>query len=425
MLDINLIRQDPDVVKEGMVKVGEAPAVIDRVLELDSRWRGLVSESEQMKAERNRVSKDIGKMADGPEREARIAAMRQVGEKIKELDAQVGAVRQELDDLMLSIPNLPHGDAPVGADETENVLVREVGEPPEFDFDPQPHWDLGVKLGIIDFERGVKLSGSRFYVLMGDGARLQRALITFMLDVHTLVHHYMEAYPPYIVGGRCMVGSGTLPKFSDNLYRDAEEDFYLIPTAEVPLTNLHRDEVLDEGSLPICYVAYSACFRREKMSAGKDVRGIKRGHQFDKVELMKYVTPETSDYELDRLLADAEEVCRRLELPYRVLEMCTGDLSFVACRKFDIELWAPGCGEWLEVSSCGNFSDFQARRANVRYRPADGRPPRFVHTLNGSGVALPRALIAVLENYQQADGTVVVPEVLRPYMGGQETIEPQ
>jgi len=423
MLDINLIRTEPDFVKNGMLAVGEDPALIDRVRELDERWRALLSESEELKAERNRESRAISKMPKGAERDALIERMRTVGDRIKELDAEAAEARERLDDLMLRIPNIPHEDAPVGADESENVVVRTVGELPRFDFDPQPHWDLGPGLGILDFDRGVKLSGSRFYVLLREGARLQRALINWMLDVHVREHGYTEAYPPYLVNGKCLVGTGNLPKFADNLYRDAEDDLWLIPTAEVPLTNLHREEILDAAVLPRHYVAYTACFRREKMSAGKDVRGIKRGHQFDKVELMKYVRPEDSDAALEALLADAEDICRRLGLPYRVVEMCTGDLSFVACRKFDIEVWAAGCGEWLEVSSCSNFRDFQARRANIRYRPEGGGATAFVHTLNGSGLALPRTLIAVLENGQQPDGSIVIPEPLRPYMGGMERIE--
>jgi len=423
MLDINLIRTEPDFVKNGMLAVGEDPALIDRVRELDERWRALLSESEELKAERNRESRAISKMPKGAERDALIERMRTVGDRIKELDAEAAEARERLDDLMLRIPNIPHEDAPVGADESENVVVRTVGELPRFDFDPQPHWDLGPGLGILDFDRGVKLSGSRFYVLLREGARLQRALINWMLDVHVREHGYTEAYPPYLVNGKCLVGTGNLPKFADNLYRDAEDDLWLIPTAEVPLTNLHREEILDAAVLPRHYVAYTACFRREKMSAGKDVRGIKRGHQFDKVELMKYVRPEDSDAALEALLADAEDICRRLGLPYRVVEMCTGDLSFVACRKFDIEVWAAGCGEWLEVSSCSNFRDFQARRANIRYRPEQGGATAFVHTLNGSGLALPRTLIAVLENGQQPDGSIVIPEPLRPYMGGMERIE--
>ncbi|MFP4176860.1 MAG: serine--tRNA ligase, partial [Candidatus Brocadiia bacterium] len=306
----------------------------------------------------------------------------------------------------------------------ENVVLRTEGDKPEFDFEPLPHWELGEKLGIMDFERGVKMSGSRFYVLLRAGARLQRALIAWMIDLHTRKHGYTEAYPPALVQGKCLVGTGNLPKFSENLYRDAEEDLWLIPTAEVPLTNLHREEILDGDQLPLYYTAYTPCFRREKMKAGKDVRGIKRGHQFDKVELMKYVRPEESDRELRMLLADAEEVCQGLQIPYRVVEMCTGDLSFVAARKFDLEVWAAGCDEWLEVSSCSNLRDFQARRAEIRYRPEPQASPDYVHTLNGSGLALPRVVIAVLENYQRSDGSVVIPPVLRDYMGGVERIEP-
>jgi seryl-tRNA synthetase len=423
MLDIKLIREQPELVKDGMAKVGQGPAIIDHALALDAEWRSLTSRAEELKAERNRVSKEIGKAADGEERQAKIAAMRKVGDDIQALDTRISEVRDARGDVLLRIPNMPHADAPVGDTEEANVVVRIEGEIPKFDFEPKPHWEIGPALGILDFERGVKLSGSRFYVLLGDGARLQRALITYMLDLHTLQHGYTEALPPYIVTEKCLVGTGNLPKFDENLYRDVEDDLWLIPTAEVPLTNLHRDEILDEADLPKYYVAFTACFRREKMSAGKDVRGIKRGHQFDKVEMMKYVLPDQSDAELLTLLDNAEDVCRGLGLPYRVVEMCTGDLSFVACRKFDIETWAVGCDEWLEVSSCGNFRDFQARRANLRYRPADGaKSPQFLHTLNGSGLALPRIMISVLENYQQADGSVVIPEVLRPYMGGQEKI---
>jgi seryl-tRNA synthetase len=423
MLDINLFREDPDLVKDGMRKVGEDPAVVDRVCEADAEWRRLLTQAEELKAERNRRSKEVGRMPTGEGRDALILQMREVGDRIRELDARAGDLRQELDDLLLRIPNVPHEDAPVGADESENVVVRTEGEPPVLDFEPKPHWDLAPELGILDFDRGVKLSGSRFYVLMGDGARLQRALINWMLNLHVDRHGYREVYPPYLVAEKCLVGTGNLPKFADNLYRDFEDDLWLVPTAEVPLTNLHREEILAEEDLPCRYVAYTACFRREKMSAGRDVRGIKRGHQFDKVELMKYVHPTQSDAELQSLIADAEDVCRALQLPYRVVEMCTGDLSFVACRKFDIEIWAAGCGEWLEVSSCSNFRDFQARRADIRFRPADGGPTQYVHTLNGSGLALPRVMIAVLENYQRGDGSIAVPDVLRPYMNGRESIE--
>ena len=418
MLDISLIRDKPDEVRDGMRKVGADPTMIDRVLDLDERWRARTAESEKLKAEKGRESKRAG----AKDRQAHVH-LRSVGQTIKGLAAQADELRQQLDELMLQIPNVPHPDAPVGADESQNVVVRTEGRRPAFDFEPKPHWELGEALGVLDIERGVKMSGSRFYVLMGAGARLQRALITWMLDVHVDEHGYTEAYPPFVVSEKCLVGTGNLPKFADNLYHDVEDDLWLIPTAEVPLTNLHREEVLSADELPRHYVAYTACFRREKMSAGKDVRGIKRGHQFDKVELMKYATPAESDRELEALIADAEDVCRRLGFHYRIVEMCAGDLSFVACRKFDIEVWAAGCGEWLEVSSCSLFGDFQARRANIRYRPGPQKRPQFVHTINGSGLALPRTLIAVLENYQQADGSVVVPEVLRPYMGGLERIE--
>jgi seryl-tRNA synthetase len=348
--------------------------------------------------------------------------MRALGDQIAALEQSLAEAEAAFEQKMLELPNLPHPEVPDGPDESANRVVRVVGDEPRFEFPPRPHWEIGESLGLIDAPRGVKISGSRFYVLMGAGARLQRALISWMLDLHVREHGYREVYPPAMVKRECLIGTGNLPKFGDNLYRDVEEDFWFIPTAEVPVTNLYRDEIFEPGALPVYHVAYTPCFRREKMSAGRDVRGIKRGHQFDKVEMVKFVEPSTSDAELEKLLDNAEDVCRRLGLRHRVVEMCAGDLSFVAARKFDVEVWAAGCGEWLEVSSCSNFRDFQARRARIRYRPAPGERPELVHTLNGSGLALPRVLIAVLENYQQADGTVVVPAVLRPYMGGQERI---
>ena len=417
MLDIRLIRTDPDHVKAELANVGVRAAQIDEVLAADRRRREAIAAVETLRAERTAASKAIRDTKDAAAREAAIAAQRTAGETIAAAEATVAEVEAEFRRLMLWLPNLPHPDVPVGPDESANRVVRVEGEPPRFDFTPVPHWDLGPRLGLIDFERGVKISGTRFYVLRGMGARLQRALITWMLDLHTRAHGYVEIYPPAMVKGECLVGTGNLPKFADTVYRDIEEDYWWVPTAEVPVTNLYREEILDGAALPIRHVAYSPCFRREKMSAGRDVRGIKRGHQFDKVELVKFVRPETSDEELRTLLADAEDVCRGLGLTYRVVEMCTGDLSFTAARKFDLEVWAPGCGEWLEVSSCSNFRDFQARRANIRFRPAPGQKPELVHTLNGSGLALPRVLIAVLETYQRADGSVVVPEVLRPFMG--------
>jgi seryl-tRNA synthetase len=397
--------------------VGVPAAEVDALLEADRRRREALHAVEQLRAERAAASKAIRDLRDPAERERAIAAPRALGERVAAAEGAAAAAEEEFERRLLEVPNLPHPDVPVGPGESANVLVRSVGVLPAFDFTPLAHWDLGPQLGIIDFERGVKISGSRFYVLRGAGARLQRALIAWMLDLHTREHGYTEVYPPALVRRECQVGAGNLPKFGDNLYRDAEDDLWLVPTAEVPVTNLYRDEVLEADALPIRHVAYTPCFRRERMSAGRDVRGIKRGHQFDKVELVKFVRPETSDAELRSLLDDAEDVCRRLGLAHRVVQMCTGDLSFVAAMKYDIEVWAPGCGEWLEVSSCSNFRDFQARRAKIRYRPAPGAKPELVHTLNGSGLALPRVLIAVLETYQRADGSVAVPEVLRPYAG--------
>jgi seryl-tRNA synthetase len=343
--------------------------------------------------------------------------MRKVGEQIDSLEAEVTRIWAELEDHLLRLPNIPNSQVPIGKDSADNVIVRSWGDPRSFSFTPLPHWDLGENLDIIDFQRGVKLSGTRFYVLKGLGAHLQRALINFMLDLHVKEHGYTEVYPPFMVKRECLVGSGNLPKFADNLYHDAEDDLWLVPTAEVPVTNLHRDEVLLPGTLPLYYVAYTACFRREKMAAGKDTRGIKRGHQFDKVELYKFVEPETSIRELDDMVSDVEDVCQKLGIPYRVVQLCTGDIGFASTKSFDMEMWAPGCGEWLEVSSCSNCGDFQARRANIRYRPEANVKPQFVNTLNGSGLALPRVVISILENYQQADGSIVVPEALRSYMG--------
>ncbi len=422
MLDIKLIREQPEFVKAELEKVGFPGQDIDALLELDRRRRAAIHETESRKASRSARSQEIRKITDPQEREAAVADMRALGNRITDLEKEVNALEETFQQRLLEIPNLPHPRVPMGRDEHENVIVRTVGDSPSFPFTPKPHWELGEQLEIIDFARGVKISGSRFYVLKGQGARLQRALISWMLDLHVQEHGYIEVYPPAMVKGECLVGTGNLPKFGENLYRDYEEDFWFVPTAEVPVTNLYRDEILEPGRLPIYHVAYTPCFRREKMSAGRDVRGIKRGHQFDKVEMVKFVDPATSDAELDALVDNAEDVCRRLGIAHRVVQMCTGDLSFVAAIKYDVEMWAPGCQEWLEVSSCANFRDFQARRARIRYRPALGAKPELVHTLNGSGLALPRVVIAVLENYQQEDGSVVIPPVLRPYMGGRERI---
>ena len=413
MLDIRLIRENPEIVREAMEKRGGAGS-LEEILQVDERHRRLLGQTEGLRARHNETSKQLGRTGEKPVE--LIAEMRQLGEQIASLQQQTREARGELDALLLEMPNIPHSTVPPGKDSGDNVMVRTWGEPGKFSFEPLPHWELGERLDIIDFAQGAKLSGTRFYVLKGLGARLQRALISFMLDLHVKEHASMEIYPPFMVKRECMVGSGNLPKFADNLYHDEEDDFWFIPTAEVPLTNLHRDEILSAQDLPLRYVAYSACFRREKMAAGKDTRGIKRGHQFDKVELYRFTEPEASNEELERLVADAEAVCRGLAIPYRVVQLCSGDLGFAACKTYDIEMWAPGCGEWLEVSSCSNCGDFQARRANIRYRPGPGAKPRFVHTLNGSGLALPRVLIAVLENYQQPDGTVLIPEVLERYV---------
>jgi seryl-tRNA synthetase len=421
MLDIRLIRERPDEVKAELAKVGVPAEQVDGILAADTARRSLITEVEALRARRAETSRLIGRQ-EVQERERLVLQMRGVGEEIAALEKKLAEAETAFETAMLELPNLPHPDVPVGASEEENQLVRVVGEERKLDFGPRPHWEIGEQLGLIDFTRGVKISGSRFYVLTGAGAKLQRALISWMLDLHVDEHGYREIYPPAMVKRDCLVGTGNLPKFGDNLYRDAEEDYWFIPTAEVPVTNLYRDEVLAAEQLPIYHVAYTPCFRREKMSAGRDVRGIKRGHQFDKVEMVKFVRPETSDDELRRLLDDAEDVCRRLGLRHRVIQMCTGDLSFVAAMKFDVEVWAPGCGEWLEVSSCSNFRDFQARRAKIRYRPGAKAKPELVHTLNGSGLALPRVMIAVLETYQQADGSVEIPVPLRPYMGGLERI---
>ncbi|HEX5807783.1 MAG TPA: serine--tRNA ligase [Anaerolineales bacterium] len=421
MLDLNLIREKPDLVRTALRNRQLDASPVDEILRLDEQRRALLMQVEALKAERNVVSKEIGKMKDHAERALKVSAMREVGDKISALDKQVAEVEAELTGLTAAVPNIPDERTPVGVSEEDNVVIRTVGQLPEFDFEPKPHWDLGPALGILDFERGTKITGSRFYVLNGAGARLQRALIAFMLDLH-IRQGYTEKYLPFMVRTATVFGAGQLPKFADNLYKDHEEDLYFVPTAEVPLTGLHMDEILDEAQLPLLYTAYTPCFRREKMSAGRDVRGIKRGHQFDKVEMYMYTRPEESDELLEKMREDAEATCAALGLTYRVKQLCTGDLGFNSTTTYDIEVWAAGCNEWLEVSSVSNVRDFQARRANIKYRPADGGKTRFPHTLNGSGLGLPRTLIAVMESNQQADGSIVVPEVLRPWMGGVDRI---
>jgi seryl-tRNA synthetase len=424
MLDIKLFRDQPDIVRKALKDRGEDLSPIEKVIELDGQRRTLIQEAETLKAERNIVNKEIPKTKDRNEREAKIAAMRAVGERISSLDNMLRNVQDELDEVMSTIPNIPDDRTPFGLSEEDNVFEEPVGEVLRFDFEPKPHWELGLELGIINFEQGAKMTGSRFYVMSGAGARLQRALISWMLDLHTR-QGYTEKYPPFMVRSETLFGAGQLPKFADNLYKDHEEDLWMVPTAEVPLTGIHMNEILDEASLPLYYTAYTPCFRREKMSAGRDVRGIKRGHQFDKVEMYIYSKPEESNAMLEKMVSDAEQTCRELGLRYRKGILCTGDLGFGSSITYDIEVWAPGCGEWLEVSSISNVTDFQARRSGIRYKPEGGGRTEFVHTLNGSGLGLPRTVIAVLENFQQADGSVLVPEVLRYWMGGIEVIRPE
>ena len=440
MLDIKLIRERPDFVKAELAKRGIDPAEVDRLLEADHKRRKLQAELDQIRADRKRRAREVGKLP--PEQRAaeidKIRAEEAEEEKLAELFTHPAGVatttnpslefpmrlalaEKRVEELALNLPNIPRPYVVVGTSEADNRVIRTEGTPPQFTaFRPLPHWEIGENLGIIDFDRGVKLSGTRFYVLSGAGARLQRALIAWMLEVKR-EQGYLEIIPPLMVTRETATSTGHLPKNADTMYHDEEDDFWFIPTAEVPLTSLYRDETLDESRLPIYMTAYTPCFRREKMSAGRDVRGIKRGHQFDKVEMVKLVRPETSDDEFHKMVSDASEICRRLEIPFRVVELCTADLSFASAVTYDLEMWAPGCGEWLEVSSISNCTDFQARRAKIRFK-AKGGKPELVHTLNGSGLALPRTLIAVLENYQNEDGSVTIPEVLRPYMGGMEKI---
>lgn len=421
MLDIAFIREEPEQVRT-MLKLRQMdPSPVDAVLALDSERRSLLTDVEKLKAERNAVSKEIGRSKDVAERQGKIEAMRLVGDRIAGMDSAIAGVESKLTALTATIPNLLDPRTPEGAGDADDTLLHARGEQKQFPFEPKAHWDLGPALGIIDFERGTKITGSRFYILNGPGARLQRALIAFMLDLHTR-QGYNERYLPFMVKSGTVFGSGQLPKFADNLYKDHEEDLYLVPTAEVPLTGMHMDEILERSALPLSYTAYTPCFRREKMSAGRDVRGIKRGHQFDKVEMYVLCVPEESDARLEKMREDAEATCRELGLTYRVKQLCTGSVGFSAAMTYDIEVWAPGCKEWLEVSSISNVREFQARRANIKYRLPDTGKTRLVHTLNGSGLGLPRTLIAVMENYQQGDGSIIIPKALLPWMGGIEAI---
>jgi seryl-tRNA synthetase len=417
MLDIKRIRETPDEVREGLTRRWMDPGLVDAALALDARRRTLVTEVDSLKAKRNEVSKSIGvRVKAGEDVTAIKEEMRALGDEIAAKDVEIRTVDEEFRAAMLRIPNVPNKDIATGPDSSCNRDVRHVGEERVFDFEPLDHITLGEKLGIFDFPRGVKLTGTGFPILLGQGAKLQRALIQYMLDLHTQNQGYTEMLPPFVVNTASMIGTGQLPKMQDDMYHCEVDDFWLIPTAEVPVTNYYRDEILDAAQLPIKMTAYTPCFRREAGSAGKDTRGILRVHQFDKVEMVKFVDPATSYDELESLVKDAEDVLTGLGLNFRVLELCSGDISFSAAKCYDIELWAPGQKAWLEVSSCSNFESFQARRANIRYRGADGKPA-FVHTLNGSGVALPRLMIAILEQCQQADGSVLLPEAIRPYMG--------
>ena len=425
MLDIKIIREKPEWVKERLKTRGENYP-IEEILELDKKRRTLIQRVENLRHVRREESEKIGKLKkEGKESEAKALSekVKALGDELKREEEELKKVEDELEFKLSLIPNIPHESVPFGVDDTENVVVKRWGDIPEFSFEPKPHWEIGEALGILDFERAGKITGSRFVVYWNEGALLERALINFMLDLHIKKHGYKEVLPPFIVNERALFGTGQLPKFKIDLFKLEEWDYYLVPTAEVPVTNLHQDEILPEEVLPLYYVAYTPCFRSEAGSYGKDVRGIIRQHQFNKVELVKFTTPETSYEELESLLLDAEEVLQLLELPYRVVVLCTGDLGFAAAKTYDIEVWAPGQNRFVEISSCSNFEDFQARRANIRYRPKGGGKPRFVHTLNGSGLAIGRTVMAILENYQQEDGSVVIPKVLRPYMGGLEIIK--
>jgi len=422
MLDLAFIRENAERVKAAVANK-RAKVDIDAILAADEKRRELLKEVEALRAERNDVSKKIGQMKKtGKDSPDLITAMRHVGERIKTIEDDLVAVESHLDEMLLWVPNVAADDVPVGDEATHNKTVREWGEIRKFDFKPLAHWDIAEKLALVDFARAAKISGAGFVMFTGWGARLERALISFMLDMHASKHGYREVLPPYIVTRDCMTGTGQLPKMEEDMYRISQDDLFLIPTAEVPVTNIYRGEVLNAFDLPIKLTAYSACFRREAGSYGKDTRGLIRVHQFDKVEMVKFTAPEKSYEELEGLVRDAEDVLVALGLPYRVVELSTEGLSFAAAKCYDIEVWAPGLERWLEVSSCSNFEAFQARRANIRYRDASGKP-RFVHTLNGSGVAMPRTVVAILENYQNADGSVTIPEVLRQYFGGRDRIE--
>ncbi|WP_166243454.1 serine--tRNA ligase [Paenibacillus turpanensis] len=423
MLDVKLLRNDLEAVKQALKKRGKSPEELDGFTELDIRRRELLQESEQLKNRRNTVSQEVAaKKKAGEDAEALILEMREVSDRIKQLDDEVRQTEEELNGLVVAIPNIPHPSVPVGANEDDNQEVRRWGEPTSFGFEPKAHWDLGQELGILDFEAAAKVTGSRFVFYKGLGSRLERALIQFMLDTHVDHFGYEEMLPPMIVNRDSLFGTGQLPKFSEDLFHLSDSEYYLIPTAEVPVTNYHRDEILDTDQLPKYYAAYSACYRSEAGAAGRDTRGLIRQHQFNKIELVKLVKPEESYEELEKLTAQAEKILQLLGLPYRVMLLCTGDMGANSAKTYDLEVWLPSGNTYREISSCSNFEDYQARRANIRYRKEPKAKPEFVHTLNGSGLAIGRTVAAIMENYQQADGSIVIPEVLRPYMGGKSVI---
>ena len=419
MLDLKFVRENPEIVRKAIRDKGEDSSLpyLQQFSLVDEKRRSLLHEAEELKHRRNLVSEEIARMKkDGKDASVVIAEMRRVSQRIKELDQQIRETENRLQEILLNLPNIPDSSVPIGSSEEENVPVRYVGEKKEFAFTPKPHWDIAADLDILDFERAGKVTGARFVFYKGAGAQLERALINFMLDLHTIEHGYQEIFPPFMVHSDSMTGTGQLPKFAEDAFRVEGTDYYLIPTAEVPVTNLHREEILEADELPLKYVAYSACFRAEAGAHGRDTRGLIRQHQFNKVELVKFTRPEDSMDELEKLTADAEEVLKLLELPYRTVLMCTGDLGFAAAKKYDLEVWLPAYGAYREISSCSNFLDFQARRAGIRFRRDKKSKAEFVHTLNGSGLAVGRTVAAILENYQQADGTVKIPEALRPYV---------
>ena len=424
MLAMKFVRENPTLVKECLEKRQLSPQIVDQFLQLDEQRRKKIAFSEKMKKERNQVSEEIGLLKkQGEDAQNLILQMRTTSQKIKEVDEHVRCLEEELKKLLLTIPNLPHASVPIGAGESDNRVERHWGSLPQFDFEPQPHWDLGEKLGILDFSRAAKVTGARFVFYKGLGALLERALINFMLDTHVTQHKYKELLPPFIANEVSMTGTGQLPKFIEDMFSLANTTYFLIPTAEVPVTNYHREEILQEKDLPLCYVAYSPCFRAEAGAHGRDTRGLVRQHQFNKVELVKFCHPATSDEELEKLTTNAEKILQLLELPYRIVTLCTGDLGFSATKTYDLEVWLPSSGTYREISSCSNFTDFQARRAQIRFRPQNGGKLEFVHTLNGSGLAIGRTVAAIMENYQEADGTIRIPQVLQPYFSGREKID--